>query len=86
MEYEFRINYIDSLVEVGDLSDVATKIGWTYYARQDGNVVNYIEAETVLGQADPSNFIPMDNVTLDQMITWVKTSVDEEQLKSRLNK
>lgn len=85
MEYEFKIKYIDALNEVGDLTDVATKIGWGYYAKQDGSVVDYIEAETVLGQPDPNNYIPIDDITLDQMIAWVKTSVDEEQLKSRLN-
>lgn len=85
MEYKFRIDYVDSTNEVGELIDVITLIGWTYCKVNGDDIVNYIEAETVVGEPDINNFIPLDDVTLDQMVAWVKTSVDEEQLKSRLN-
>lgn len=85
MEYKFRIDYVDSTNEVGDLRDVITLIGWTYCKVNGDDIINYIEAETVVGEPDTNNFIPLDDVTIDQMISWVRTSVDEQHLQSRLN-
>lgn len=85
MEYEFKIDYTDSENEQGELRDVITRIGWTYYAKQDGEIINQIKAESVMSPPDANNFTSLDDVTFAQMIEWVKTSVDEEQLKARLS-
>jgi hypothetical protein len=39
--------------------------------------ISTISSDTKLNPADPSNFIPLENVTEEQVVSWVKDSLGD---------
>lgn len=90
--YSWQINNLDVYVSKDGLSNVVYNIHWTYIATSDqqdeeGNVYS---ADSIgvcdIALPDSNNFVEFDNLTKEQVESWIEASVDVEELKRRLNK
>lgn len=86
MEYELKIKFTDSTNQLDGLENVITVVGWSYQAKQDGEVLAELNGSTNIPQPNNDTFVPLDDVTLNMMIGWLEGLLDLEDLKLKLNK
>jgi hypothetical protein len=86
--YNWKINQLDAKIKDGNLENVIYNVHWRYYA-SDGEVepitatrigvlnVKYKEGEP---------FIPYSDLTKDNVIAWLESGIDVDELKKALDK
>lgn len=80
--------YEPQVVEENDLVDVVVKVGYSVYARLDEQIVQGDFGQIKLSDPDPNSFIPMENLTKDVVIGWVKDVLGADkvaEMESKLN-
>lgn len=84
MDYKIQIDYVDSKNESDGLNNVIYLIGWTWKALDGDTVIGEVKGETGFPPPDPNSFIDLDDVDFDTMIGWIDSSIDLNELQSRI--
>ena len=88
MEYKFTINALDVLKEKDGLQDVVYNVHWrvTGISEELDSQGNPYQATNIgtqtLNTEDITDFIPVDELTNDQVTEWVKLAMGEEEVSS----
>lgn len=82
--YKWTISACDVILDEGTMKNVITTIHWRYNAENDG-----VNAETygasAVGQPTPADFTDYNDVTKEQMISWLEQVIDVPAMNANLN-
>lgn len=81
----WKINKLEVIPEEGSLAEV---IQYAYYQRivSEGEYSTFIEGKMLFPLPESSNFIPYENITEEDIISWILPNIDLEQVDIYLNK
>jgi hypothetical protein len=83
-KYNFVISACDVVLNEGTMKDVITTIHWRYNATNDGFFAETYGA-SAMGQPTPENFTDYNNVTKEQMVSWLEGVLDVPAMQLNLN-
>ena len=83
--YKWVINAVDCYTTKDGLEKVAYNVHWSYFATEGENNASMIGVQSV-GEPSPDNFTPFDQLTEDQVVSWITASMDVEQMQANLDK
>lgn len=78
---ELKIENLECLKQQNGLSNVVIRASWRLSAVIDG-VTYSIYGEECFSQPDPDNFVPVENLTKEQILSWM--NLDLPKLESTL--
>ena len=84
--YHFRIESVDCHVEKDGLENVIFQVHWRYFAEdsESGFKVDTCGMSSV-SDPDPENFTPVDQLNNSDVVSWLSSIVDVEDLKRILD-
>lgn len=80
-KYEWKIGQLEVVPSQDGLSNVVQTIDWTYSA-SDGDCMVSTQGQTTLSEPDKSTFVEFENLTENDVITWIKLRMGEALLSS----
>ena len=86
-EFKFVISALNCAVEKEGLPNVINVIHWRYQATQvDGEKTWFAETygATSVGQPNPQNFVPYEDVTEAEVISWLEAVLPVEAMQAGL--
>ena len=83
--YNWKINAVDCYTSKDGLEKVAYNVHWSLFATDGENNVSIIGVQSV-GEPNPDNFVPFDQLTEEQVVSWITASMDVEQMQANLDK
>ena len=83
--YNWKINAVDCYTSKDGLEKVAYNVHWSLFATDGENNVSIIGVQSV-GEPNPDNFTPFDQLTEEQVVSWIAASMDVEQMQANLDK
>jgi hypothetical protein len=81
--YTWVISQLDCAPHENGLDDVVKTIHWRYQAT-DGTYTTDCYGSIGVGEVDPDDFTPYAELTKDQVIAWLETQLDVEELERNL--
>lgn len=81
----WKINKLEVIPEEGSLTEI---IQYAYYQRivSEGNYSTFIEGKMLFPLPESNGFIPYNNITEENIISWILPNIDLEQVDLFLNK
>jgi hypothetical protein len=90
MEYTWVISAIERKLKEGELEDVVYLIHWRLALSNGLEKEEEIKVDTygclTLGSPSIESFTPYDEITKDQVIGWLESNLDVQNLKNKLDK
>ena len=86
-EFKFVISALDCAVEKEGLPNVIQTIHWRYQATKvEGDKTYFADTYGASGveQPNPQNFIPYENVTEAEIISWLEATLPMDEIKEKL--
>ena len=83
--YTWKINAVDCYTSKDGLEKVAYNVHWSFFATDGENNASMIGVQSV-GEPSPDNFTPFDQLTEEQVVSWITASMDVEQMQANLDK
>jgi hypothetical protein len=86
-QFKFVISALNCAVELEGLPDVIQCIHWRYQATQvDGDKTWFAETYSTasVGQPNPQNFVPYEDVTEAEVISWLEEILPMEAMQASL--
>lgn len=83
--YTWKINAVDCYTSKDGLEKVAYNVHWSFFATDGENNASMIGVQSV-GEPNPDNFTPFDQLTEEQVVSWITASMDVEQMQLNLDK
>ena len=83
--YDWNCKTVDVYPVNGDNSDVVYNVHWIVTGNIEQDGVSYSASNIgtqVLDISDITNFIPFEDLTNDEVVTWTKLAIGEEQVSS----
>lgn len=81
--YTWVIAQLDCAPQENNLDDVVKTIHWRYQAT-DGTHTADCYGSIGVGEVDPDDFTPYADLTQEQVIAWLESSLDVEALQDGL--
>jgi uncharacterized protein YpbB len=84
--YDWNCRTVDAYPSVGELTDVVYNVHWrvTGLSEELDSQGNPYQANNIgiqtLNTEDITDFIPVDELTNEQVTEWVKSTMDEEEV------
>lgn len=82
--YNFKINAVDCYTSKDGLEKVAYNVHWSYFGTDGTHTASMIGVQSI-GEPDPENFVAFENLTEEQVIGWISSSMDVEQMQANLD-
>jgi len=83
--YTWRINAVDCYTSKDGLEKVAYNVHWSYFATNGEHTASMIGVQSI-GEPNPENFVAFEDLTEDDVISWISEAMDVEQMKANLDK
>lgn len=83
--YTWKINAVDCYTSKDGLENVAYNVHWTFIATDGEHTASSIGVNSI-GSPNPDNFTPFDQLTEEQVVSWITASMDVEQMQANLDK
>ena len=83
--YTWKINAVDCYTSKDGLEKVAYNVHWSYFATNGEHTASMIGVQSV-GEPNPDNFVAFEDLTEDDVISWISASMDVEQMQANLDK
>lgn len=86
-EFKFVISQLNCAVESDGLPNVINVIHWRYQATQvDGDKTWFAETygASSVGQPNPQNFVPYEDVTEAEVVSWLEEILPMEAMQASL--
>ena len=84
-DYTWRINAVDCYTSKDGLEKVAYNVHWSYFATNGEHTASMIGVQSI-GEPNPDNFVAFEDLTDDDVISWISAAMDVEQMQSNLDK
>ena len=83
--YKWVINAVDCYTTKDGLEKVAYNVHWSYFATEGEHTASMIGVQSI-GSHNPDNFVTFEDLTEDDVISWISASMDVEQMQANLDK
>jgi len=84
--YTWKINAVDCEVSKNDMANVVYGVHWSLFAQdEEGRMASIIGMQSV-GDPDPENFTPFDELTEDIVVGWIEGAMDMDMLQENLTR
>ena len=83
--YTWDVKTMDTAVSEDGLSDVVKIIHWRYTAQEETYFAT-VYGTIGVDAPNPDQFTPFDSLTEEQVISWVESKLDMNEIKSSLEK
>ena len=83
--YTWKINAVDCYTSKDGLEKVAYNVHWSYFATNGEHTASMIGVQSV-GDPNPDNFVAFEDLTEDDVISWISAAMDVEQMQANLDK
>ena len=83
--YTWKINAVDCYTSKDGLEKVAYNVHWSFFATDGEHNASMIGVQSV-GEPNQDNFVPFDQLTEEQVVSWITASMDVEQMQLNLDK
>ena len=83
--YKWVINAVDCYTAKDGLEKVAYNIHWSYFATEGEHTASMIGVQSI-GEPNPDNFVAFEDLTEEQVVSWISAVMDVEQMQSNLDK
>ena len=83
--YTWRINAVDCYTSKDGLEKVAYNVHWSYFATNGEHTASMIGVQSI-GEPNPDNFVAFEDLTEDDVISWISAAMDVEQMQANLDK
>lgn len=83
--YKWVINAVDCYTTKDGLEKVAYNVHWSYFATEGEHTASMIGVQSI-GEPNPDNFVAFEDLTEDDVISWISASMDVEQMQANLDK
>ena len=83
--YTWRINAVDCYTSKDGLEKVAYNVHWSYFATNGEHTASMIGVQSI-GEPNPDNFVAFEDLTEDDVISWISEAMDVEQMQANLDK
>lgn len=83
--YDWNCKTVDAYPQDGDYTDVVYNVHWIVTGTSDSEGVTYSAnsiGTQVLDTSGITDFIPFDELTNEQVVSWTKSAMGEEQVDS----
>ena len=83
--YDWNCKTVDAYPQDGDYTDVVYNVHWIVTGTSDSEGVTYSAnsiGTQVLDTSGITDFIPFDELTNEQAVSWTKSAMGEEQVDS----
>lgn len=84
MEFKKKITAVQCYNQKDDLSDVAYLVHWRYDAIHESGIVMSDMGSTPLKDPDPLTFTPFDQLTEDDVFSWIEESINIPRVQEHL--
>ena len=83
--YTWKINAVDCYTSKDGLENVAYNVHWTLIATNGEHTAYSIGVHSI-GSPNPDNFVAFEDLTEDDVISWISAAMDVEQMRANLDK
>ena len=83
--YKWVINAVDCYTTKDGLEKVAYNIHWSYFATEGEHTASMIGVQSI-GEPNPDNFVAFEDLTEEQVVSWISAVMDVEQMQANLDK
>jgi len=83
--YKWVINAVDCYTAKDGLEKVAYNIHWSYFATEGEHTASMIGVQSI-GEPNPDNFVAFEDLTEEQVVSWISAAMDVEQMQANLDK
>lgn len=83
--YTWKINAVDCYTTKDGLEKVAYNVHWSYFATNGEHTASMIGVQSI-GEPNPDNFVAFEDLTEEQVVSWIEAAMDVEQMKANLDK
>jgi hypothetical protein len=83
--YDWNCKTVDAYPQDGDYTDVVYNVHWIVTGTSDSEGVTYSATSIgtqVLDTSGITDFIPFDELTNEQAVSWTKSAMGQEQVDS----
>jgi hypothetical protein len=78
--YEWKIKQLTVAPSSDGLTEVIKRVEWDYHC-SDGNDSSFYFGYTDLPAPDSTEFISYEDLTKEDLISWIKSHVNEDEVK-----
>ena len=79
IKYDWNCETVDVYPTEGELKDVVYNVHWIVTG-SDGSVQSSIYGTQILNTSDITNFIPVDQLTNEEIVAWTQSAIGKEQV------
>lgn len=84
--YSLEILRLEVKLLENTLENVVFQAHWRYTATsEDGQYIEQVVGTASIGAPDLDNFVPFEDLTESQVVSWVESAVDFEPFKQNLD-
>jgi len=83
--YNWIISAVECKVKDGDLNDVIFIAHWRFNAKDENGISAEIYGAESFEAPKEDDFTPFDDITTEQVIGWLETSMDVDAMKLNLD-
>lgn len=83
--YTWTITTIDVTPELNGLSNVVINVNWVFTGANENNVSGSLPGISEFLSPDSQNYIPYDQLTYEDVCTWLETVNNMTDLKQKID-
>ena len=84
INYQWTISALDCKVKEEDLNDVVYTVHWRYRGTNENGITAETYGAQSVGTPDPDDFTPYDEITKEQVVSWLEASMDVDAMDVNL--
>lgn len=84
--YKWTFSAFDCKVDENGLQDVVTTVHWRYSGTDEDGVTYEIYGAQAVWEPNPDAFTPYPDISEEQVIGWMETVIDMEEMNSNITK
>ena len=84
INYNWIISALDCKVKEENLNDVVYTVHWRYTAQNENEINAEMYGAQAIGAPSEDEFTPFDEITKEQVIGWLETSLDVTAMQAQL--
>ena len=83
--YNWIISALDCKVKEDDMTDVVYTVHWRYNATNENGITAEVYGAQDISSPNPEDFTPYDQITKEQVIGWLESSMDVAEMNKNLD-
>jgi hypothetical protein len=85
LEYKWTINNIKCYSNYNGLNNIVKNVAWTFTCTDtDTNTIASVSSHSEFSNPETENFIQYSDLTINNIISWIKTQFSVDNLKQEL--